>query len=386
MLGEDGLVDVAVPGRQEAGGVGLGDHAAVHGVDDLAGADGDGHRAPEGRVVERLDGGVGDEHGRVRRQHVGRAVEVGGERRLALHEVGDAGQEVVRQVDVALHQHVEGDLVAGVDDVDDVGRLDLQVEVLGGPPVVALDPGDAVLGRAVDGVGAGDDRVLVGAGEDLLLGVLGEDVLGHDDVGVQEVVPLLVPRLGEVDPEGQVVDDLDRFDPVPDVVVRDGLDLAEVERVLDVLGGHLLAVAPGDAAAELALVDQVGGPGAGLGQPRGERGLVGVEQEEGLVAEAVEAGDLPGVDRVPVPGRLPRRAGGVEGLVAGELAHGDVFGVLVPVAAVGARGRGGRHGGAGHDGDDISPVGHDLLNFHIEGMVGSGSNDAPMFWRGPGIL
>nr|BFF23053.1 hypothetical protein GCM10025732_10180 [Glycomyces mayteni] len=156
----------------------------------------------------------------------------------------------------------------------------------------------------MDAVGPGDDGVgAEGAGEDLL-GVEGrEDVLGHDLVGVQEVVPFLVARFGEAAHEGELVHDLDRFEPVPDPAEGDALGPPQLERVGDVLGGERLAVAPVDPGAHLELELALAGPRPGLGEPGGEGLLLDVVEEEVLVAEPVEAGDAARGDRVEVAGR-----------------------------------------------------------------------------------
>src|SRR5690606_36542265 len=114
------------------------------------------------------------------------------------------------------------------------------------------------------------------------------------------------------------------------VGVRDGVELAQVEGELDVLGGEGLTVVPGDALAEGDHELVVGHPLAALGEPRLKLYRVGVEQEQGLVDETHGPGRVAaGGERVPVRVGAPLRTGGEQGLFARELARVDVFAAAI---------------------------------------------------------
>src|SRR4029453_3855778 len=204
-LVDDRLVDVPVPGREQAGGAGGLDDLAVDAGDDLVDVDGVGQRLAEGRVVHRLPGGVQHQPGGVGRQHVGRLGEVGLDLVAALDQGGDPGQEVVGQVDAALEDQPEGGVVVGVDDVHDVPGLGVGAGRGPAPPLVVLHPDHPVLAVGLVQIGAAADRLLVGAGGDVLLRAALPQVLGHDRPVVQVVAPLLVQGLGEGEAAGPLV-------------------------------------------------------------------------------------------------------------------------------------------------------------------------------------
>ncbi len=170
-------------------------------------------------------------------------------------------------------------------------------------------------------VGAHDPhgRLVLG----LLRGQVAPEVRRQDGAVVQEVGPLVVPRVRELHEDGQVVDLLDRLDEGPDVAVRDDRVLAQLDGVDDVIGREGLAVGPGDALAELDGVLVVGGPLPALGEPGDVLVGHGVVVEERLVDEAERAhGVGPVGDGVPARDRAPLLAARVERLLARELLGG----------------------------------------------------------------
>ncbi len=315
------LIHVLLPDGQEAGGVGLLDDVAVDLGHDFVHVDDIGHRPTEGRVVHRLLGGVHEQEGGVGGEHIWRIVVPGLHAVAALHQGGDARQEVVAQVHLTLEEQAEGHVIAGVDDVHNVLGCHRAAQQFRGPPVVVPLPDHAVLGVGLVDVGAGAHRGQVRAVDDLLLRPPLPGVLGDDGDRVQQVPPLLVADFLKGEADRIVVYRLHLLHPprlgIPEAGIVDARQFAQFKGVDDIGSGEGLAVLPLDALAEFHLVDLVAHKLAALRQPGDVLVLQGVKEEEGLVAEADHPHGVGAqLERVPRGRRTPLLPAGVEGLVA----------------------------------------------------------------------
>src|SRR5690606_39041336 len=148
----------------------------------------------------------------------------------------------VAQVYAALQNHTHSHVVAAVDDVHDVPGLRVEAERLSGPPAIALHPDGAALIVGLVVVRARAERILVDAGGNVLYRHAAPDVFGDNGNRVEEIGPLLVEGLAEVEGQVGVVYGLYTLQPVPHGAVENGRFLGEIKGELHVFRGERLAI------------------------------------------------------------------------------------------------------------------------------------------------
>ena len=305
----------------EPGRVGFRHDPAVARCDDAVDVDRHRERTAERAVGERCLRRVRDQPRRVGREHERRPRVEGADSSADL--LLDPREEVVAQVDLVLEEVLQRGGVRGVVDVHEVAHRHPEPERPRRPPAGAAVPLERLRAPGPRAVGerprADHLRPVVRVtGGDLRGAVPRPDMPGHDRDLVHVGVPLLVVRYAaEVERDDVALRRDPREARLPHRGVLRALELAGLERELDVGGGQGPPVAEGDAPAEGHDVVASDPPLAGR-EPREELVLQWVVAEQRLVEKPDDPGVVVGPERVEVRVRAPLLARRVQRLRSRE--------------------------------------------------------------------